>query len=59
MADAPARPPATALQIVVENVPVRRGLLLLGPDNTQLLGGQVGVTRTLVTWAGLLVKKAT
>ena len=34
-------PPPTS-QVVVHNVPVRRGLLLLGPDNTALLGGQVG-----------------
>ncbi|EFJ49862.1 hypothetical protein VOLCADRAFT_104113 [Volvox carteri f. nagariensis] len=28
-------------KVIIHNVPIRRGLLLLGPDNTALLGGQV------------------
>ncbi|GIL43707.1 hypothetical protein Vafri_1360, partial [Volvox africanus] len=28
-------------KVLIHNVPIRRGLLLLGPDNTALLGGQV------------------
>ncbi|GLC35866.1 recQ-mediated genome instability protein 1 [Pleodorina starrii] len=28
-------------KVLIHNVPIRRGMLLLGPDNTALLGGQV------------------
>lgn len=36
-----ARLPLSSLQLLLHDVPVRRGLLLLGPGNAVLLGGQV------------------
>ena len=55
----------TPVQVVVENVPVRRGLLLLEPSNCALLGGQVsergggGGERQLPTHIGTALSSGT